>query len=251
MSNEKRLHMRKQIWQRLAEVAYPDSRFHFDFSQFIPDFEGSAVAVENLLADLAWKDAETIFIAPDNCLEELRYQAIRQGKKLIVSTYGIRRGFVYLTNENINPHNYELAATLDGMEKVGSIYGIEDLKDKVMKIDLMITGGSVISSINGIRFGKGHGFFDLEWGIFYTVKLVCSSTPVFAVAHDCQVIDSSLEPSVVDSACDKIFTPKQVIEIKNPQKPKCGIMWERLESGMLGDIPVLSELKFIFSDSLY
>ena len=245
MDTVERSLMREQIWRNLRKVAHPDSRFHLQFSQFIPDFEGSSLATANLMCNPAWINAGTVFIAPDNCLAELRYQAIRQGKKLIVSTYGIRRGFVYLTNEKINPHDYELAATLDGMERLGLTYGLAGLKGIVKKIDLMITGGSVISSANGIRFGKGHGYFDLEWAIFYTTKLVFTDTPVFAVVHDCQVIEYFLEPSVVDSACDGIFTPTQVIGIRNPQKPKCGILWDKLESGMLEDIPVLSELKLM------
>ena len=36
------------------------------------------------------------------------------------------------------------------------------------KIDLMLTGASAVSK-NGVRFGKGHGFFDLEWGMFVLI----------------------------------------------------------------------------------
>ena len=40
--------IRRQVWMQLHEVAKPDSRFHWDFNLFIPDFEGSAACVERL-----------------------------------------------------------------------------------------------------------------------------------------------------------------------------------------------------------
>lgn len=38
--------------------------------------------------------------------------------------------------------------------------------------------------MEGVRFGKGHGFFDLEWGMFSDLKLVDENPPVVAVVHD-------------------------------------------------------------------
>ena len=33
--------VRERIWSRLREVALPDSRFHLDFAEVIPDFQGN------------------------------------------------------------------------------------------------------------------------------------------------------------------------------------------------------------------
>ena len=38
--------LRRVVWDRLAQVAKPDSRFHLDFTSFIPDFEGSSKCVD-------------------------------------------------------------------------------------------------------------------------------------------------------------------------------------------------------------
>ena len=43
--------------------------------------------------------------------------------------------------------------------------------------------GSAVS-LDGVRFGKGHGFFDLEWGMFTELGIVDDSTPVAAVVHE-------------------------------------------------------------------
>ena len=36
--------IRQQIWSKLHHVARPDTRFHLNFAEVIPDFEGSEMA---------------------------------------------------------------------------------------------------------------------------------------------------------------------------------------------------------------
>lgn len=44
---------RAAVWTDLYQVAKPDSRFHLDFNEYIPDFEGSQAATARL-AVLDW-----------------------------------------------------------------------------------------------------------------------------------------------------------------------------------------------------
>ena len=48
MSDRKQV--RQQVWDKLRGVAKPDSRFHFDFNEYIPDFAGSDAALARLTA---------------------------------------------------------------------------------------------------------------------------------------------------------------------------------------------------------
>jgi len=232
---------RHEVWEALREVARPDSRFHFDFGEFIPDFEGSERALANLLALSLYADSNLIFITPDNCLEELRAQALRDGKTILVPTYGIRRGFVKLSPDDV-PQGHEVYASwLDGMEHFGQRVSLHEI-EQLGPLDFLVTGGSVISQ-QGVRFGKGHGYFDLEWAMMYTVGVATAATPVIAFVHDCQVADIELEPSPFDTVCDIIVTPSRVIQVQDANKPTVGIVWEKLAPGMLEDIPPLQELK--------
>ena len=70
--------VRARVFQDLRRVARPDSRFHFDFAEFIADFEGSEDAARRLMAHPAWEFSHFAFITPDNCLEWLLWQALRQ-----------------------------------------------------------------------------------------------------------------------------------------------------------------------------
>ena len=85
--------VREKIWGRLKDVAIPDSRFHLNFAEVIPDFVGSEKATDRLVAEPAFRDGDYAFITPDNCLVDLRRRMLLAGKTMVVSTYGIYRGF--------------------------------------------------------------------------------------------------------------------------------------------------------------
>jgi 5-formyltetrahydrofolate cyclo-ligase len=230
------------VWEQLRQVAVPDSRFHYNFNEYIPDFEDSEWATDRLCALKIYQEARAVFITPDNCLEQLRAQAIRDRKAQIVTTYGIRRGLVELLPEDVPPGQEAFAGVLDGMEKFGRYLSLAELRSRYERIDLLVTGGSVVST-TGIRFGKGHGFFDLEWAFLYELGVVSVDTPLVAFVHDCQVVELELEAKPYDTLCDLIVTPTRVIHVPHPHKPTVGILWDKLEAGMVDAIPPLQELR--------
>ena len=229
------------MWSELQQVAEPDSRFHLDFNEYIPDFAGSALAAERLMSLEIYEQASVLLITPDNCLEGLRAQAARDGKTQIVPTYGIRRGLVELRPSDVPEGLERYAVLLDAIEDLGRPVSLAQLRERY-RIDLVVTGASAVS-VNGVRFGKGHGYFDLEWAMLYRIGVVDEKTPVVAFVHDCQVVETRLETSPYDTVCDRIVTPTRVIEIEGAQKPTVGVLWERLEPGMMEEIPPLRELK--------
>lgn len=233
--------VRERVWNDLRKVALPDSRFHFDFGEFIADFEGSAAAVERLTSHRYYRDANILFIAPDNCIEQLRLKALRDGKTVLMTTYSIRRGFWLLDPGEIASADYEKAAMLDGMERLARPVSLDEIA-ALPSVDYLVTGTGAINH-DGVRFGKGHGFFDVEWAILYTLGRISKQTPAAAVVHDCQLLDETLYPDIFDTVADVVFTPTRTIEVSDPQKPTCGILWDRLDPHMLDTIPPLQELK--------
>jgi 5-formyltetrahydrofolate cyclo-ligase len=217
--------IRERIWSRLEEVAKPDSRYHLFFSEVIPDFQGSEIATDRVMALSALPSAKLAFITPDNCLVELRRRFIEAGTPFVMSTYGIYRGFLYMASGMV-PKGAELyAAWLDGMEHFG-----------------MVTGASAVS-MEGVRFGKGHGFFDLEWGMFSDLKLVDESTPVVAVVHDVQVVEDKLQPSETDIVVDYIATPSRMITVQRRTRRPQGVKWELLDAKQIAHTPPIRELQ--------
>ncbi len=68
------------------------------------------------------------------------------------------------------------------MEQLGRPISLEQILGRG-RFDLMVTGASAVS-VNGVRFGKGHGYFDLEWGMFTDIGVADERSPVIAVVHD-------------------------------------------------------------------
>lgn len=240
---------RGQIHFDLLQVAIPDSRHHLDLTAFIPDFVDSARATAQLTQLPIYRSSSTIFVAPDNSLEAVRARALYDGKRVLTSTYGLRRGFHLLDPARIAASEYRYAAMLDGMERVvgGEAIGLAEVAARGMEVPLMVTGTAAVEGGSGVRIGKGHGYFDLEWAMLFALGVVDGRTKVATVVHDCQVIDGGWDagvvPEVFDTACDVIVTPTRVIEVAAAAKPTCGIVWELLQPGMLEDIPPLQELK--------
>lgn len=266
--------VRARVWAPLRAVAVPDSRFNLDFGEYITDFAGSARATDRLCALLCYRDARVLFVAPDNCLEDLRRRALRAGKRLLVTTYGIRRGFVLLDPAEVKARWAALvggegdddaggdagwvwfAATLDGMERLGRPVTLQQIREGIhhhgdekdagagAAIPLMVTGTGAVND-RGVRFGKGHGYFDLEWAMLGAVGAIdLRETRAVALIHDCQLLlGEKLRPEPFDTVCDFVVTPERTVAVDGAQKPTCGILWDMLQEGMLEDIPPLRELK--------
>ncbi|MFW6381455.1 MAG: 5-formyltetrahydrofolate cyclo-ligase [Bacillota bacterium] len=234
---------RAEVWGDLQKVAAPDSRFHWDFNEFIPDYEGSKRCTERLVKLPEYRDETSIiFITPDNNLNSLRARCIKDGKPFIMPTYGIRRGFLYLDPGQVPDGQEIFASTLDGMDYFGRRVTLDQIKEITDDIEPLVTGASVIT-LSGIRCGKGHGFFDLEWAMLRMKGLVDEKTSIYAVAHACQVVEGlELEPTEFDSVVDGIITNEEFIPIDSRHPKPEGIVWDKLEEGMLENIPPLQQL---------
>jgi 5-formyltetrahydrofolate cyclo-ligase len=241
MSNTKIV--REKIWGRLKDVAIPDSRFHLNFAEVIPDFVGSEKATDRLVAEPFFTKGRYAFITPDNCLVDLRRRMLLAGQSMVVSTYGIYRGFRLLEPSMVPPGQELFAAWLDGIEHFGQPITLAEVAARG-RFDFMVTGASAVS-LDGVRFGKGHGFFDLEWGMFTDVGIVDEATPVSAVVHDVQVVEDKLFPSPTDILVDVIATPTRLIRVERRAARPRGIKWELLHPEQISQTPPLQELQKI------
>ena len=233
--------VRERIWSRLKDVALPDSRFHLDFASVIPDFAGSSAATDRITALPVYESSGYAFVTPDNCLTELRRRMLEAGKTMVVSTYGIYRGFFLLEPGMVPEGQAQFAAWLDGLEHFGRPIGLEEIARRG-RFDCMVTGASAVS-LDGVRFGKGHGFFDLEWGMFTDLGLADEKTPVIACVHDVQVVEDKLYPSPTDILVDLIATPTRLIEVDRQAPRPRGVKWELLEPEQIAATPPLQELQ--------
>ena len=92
-----------------------------------------------------------------------------RGPVIVRSSAHIKRGFWLLDPAKIPKDRYLYAATLDGMERHCTHMSLADIRGKLPRLDYMITGTGAINE-EGVRFGKGHGLFDAEWGMLCTAS---------------------------------------------------------------------------------
>ena len=110
-------------------------------------------------------------------------------------------------------------------------------------MDLIVTGTGAINQA-GVRFGKSHCFLDLEWAMLTNIGVVHRSLPCIAVVHDRQVLAEELKPEVFDTVFEHIVTPTRVVQIEGPvRRPTCEILRDKLQPGMLENIPQLQEMQ--------
>jgi 5-formyltetrahydrofolate cyclo-ligase len=233
---------RERIWGEMARVCRPDSRFHWDFSSFIADFEGSDVCAQRVRELASYQAAERVFITPDNATEHLRRYAMLDGKTIVMTTYAITRGFLILEPGTVPAGEERYAATLDGMDTFARPTTLAELA-KGAAIPLLATGGSAVAT-NGVRFGKGHGYFDLEWALLSEVGCANGASEIVDLVHDCQVVEDDLTGLSHDAPVDWIITPTRALRAEHSAEREPGrVYWDLLEGSPLSSTPPVQELR--------
>lgn len=233
--------LRRSVWEDLAAVARPDSRFHLRFSEFIPDFVGSDEAVVRLLAEPGLARPRHVFVTPDNSLVGLRERWLAAGVSMVVSSYNMARGFLHLPPGCVPAGHERYAAWLDGLEHFGVPVDLAGLA-ALGRFDVVVTGAAAVAA-SGVRYGRGHGWFDLEWRLFAELGLVSDDTPIATVVHDVQLLEQPLFPSEDDVLVDLICTPTRTLRVQRTQPRPRRIDWSCIDEAQWRATPALTELR--------
>ena len=139
------------------------------------------------------------------------------------------------------PGEERYAATLDGADRYGHPLSLAELAAGGV-FGLLVTGSAAVS-VTGVRFGKGHGYFDLEWAMLSELGLIDGRTEVVALVHDCQVVEEPLPAQPHDVVVDRIVTPTRTVDVDHPPRPPGRIRWDALRGGELKDLGVVAQLE--------
>lgn len=231
---------REPALDALRAVARPDHRHHWDLGEFIADFDGSAAATDRVTAWAAYADAAVVFATPDNCLRRLRERALLDGKRLLVATCGIGRGFLALDGSGLSPVEMALASTMEAIDELARPVTLAAIA-RSWRPDLLVTGALAVTAA-GLRLGKGRGYFDLEFAMLREADAVAPDVAIAAVVHDVQVIEGGVPVRAHDVVVDVIATPTRAIRTGRMGPRTAALEWERLDEGTLRSTPPLAEL---------
>jgi 5-formyltetrahydrofolate cyclo-ligase len=228
--------VRKDVWRTLERLNL--AKFPRPVFGRIPNFVGAETAVKRLRELLEFQRARVVKVNPDSPQRPARKLVLSSGKLLIMPTPRLKGGFLLLDPKSIPKRAYDEASTIKGAFKYGKPISLNE----VPKIDLMIAG-SVAVSRDGSRIGKGGGYSEIEFAVLKEVGAISDDVPVITTVHDVQVTNH-LPQDEHDVPVDVIVTPSKVIRTQRRAKPK-GVIWRKVTSQMLNDMPVLKELRTI------
>lgn len=198
-----------EIVERTSRVAHADSRFGRDFSQFIPCFDGAEIAARNVVELPECRAAKRVFITPDNAVAPVRQLLIQGGVDLVVPSYGLHRGFLEVNPVVMPASAVPHSGWLDSIEHYGRSLTLDELAAGGA-MDLVIAGAFAVT-LQGLRFGMGDFYLDIEWAILRSLGVVTDQTLVIAVVHDAQTTAEDFEPLPTNVTADLIVTPSRTI----------------------------------------
>lgn len=225
--------IRREIWGKMEKLNI--ATFPRPVFGRIPNFIGAEKAAKKLRELPEWKQAKMIFINPDSPQRPVRTFALMDGKKVVVSSPRIKKGFLLLDPDRIPRNKYWEAATIRGAFRYG-----RKIHPSEVKIDMKVTG-SVAVDRKGGRIGKGHGYSDIEYGILKEYGAITDKTPIVTTVHDIQVVEK-IPVAHHDMPVDIIVTPTRVIRTNTAYKKPPGILWDKVDARMMNEIPLLKEL---------
>lgn len=143
----------------------------------IPNFRGADVAALRLREIREYVGARVVLVGPDSPQFHVRRMALLDGKKVIMPTPRLRRGFLIIDPAKVGGRVDE-ASTIRG----AFIYGSR--VPQVCDVDFVVEG-SVAVDLAGRRLGKGGGYGDVE------IRMAKEANPCVKVAttvHSLQVL---------------------------------------------------------------
>jgi len=170
----------------------------------IPNFVGAEKAAQNLRNLREYNEAKVVFCNPDSPQKPVRETALKDGKTMVMATPKLRQGFLLIDPKNIPSNRISQASTIRGAFQYG-----RPIEPNKTKIDLFIAG-SVATSIDGGRPGKGTGYSDQEHSILKNAGSLTAQTPIVTTVHDIQIVDK-IPKEEWDVPVDIIVTPTQII----------------------------------------
>lgn len=196
--------LRTAVWPQLRMVARPHPILGFDFDNFIADFDGSTRCADLICALPSYQQAQAVFVTPDESTLTVRQRVLEDGKILVVTTFGITRGFRMVRPADLPDGGAEQAASMEWLHEVAPSVTLAGLAG--LSISFLVTGAGAVTD-GGIRLGKGHGYFDLEWAMLSEIGALSVEPVVVGVVHDCQRLHVTTDAAAHDVPLDMVVLP--------------------------------------------
>jgi len=204
--------------------------------------------VAELVRRLAqYREAKRIFVGPTARLQQIRINALTDGKELLAPAPGLKEGFYLLAPYEIPFKHLNYAVGYKGMAQYGRRVAVDELCQG--PVGLLITDCLAVDSA-GYFVGDGKGFFDLAVAILAELHGLTPNAEAYAVGEQAQLLGQEIERGAWDVRLNGFITPEG-IALHNPgSHVEQSVLWDMLPPKRIRKITPLWKLSMQLKDAM-
>lgn len=198
--------------------------------EMVHRMEGSLKKCSERLRSLpAYRKAQIMYVSLNPLMEQVRYNALMDGKMLVVPSPQLKRGFFLLDPSSITPSTRLAAVRTNRVEQFGRKINFK--ADKKPFIDLTISEVVAADVRTGALLCDGTGFYDLHLGIMGLLGWLKRDCIVVA----CPGIENSEDPFDIpvkenDSIADYVVMASGIARVNKDGSGRPPLIGEILDA---------------------
>ena len=194
-----------------------------------------------------YRDAKRIFVGPTARLQQVRINALNDGKELLVPAPGLKEGFYLLLPYEIPFKHLGYAVGYKGLAQYGRRVAVEELCRK--PVGLLITDCQAVDTA-GYFVGEGKGFFDLAVAILAEAHGLTQEAEAYGLGEKEQILAQEIERAVWDIRLNGFITAEGIV-LRNPGGyADRKVLWDLLPPKRIRKITPLWKLNMQIKDAL-
>jgi 5-formyltetrahydrofolate cyclo-ligase len=194
-----------------------------------------------------YRDAKRIFVGPAARLQQIRINALTDGKELLVPAPGLKEGFYLLAPYGIPFKQLSFAVGYNGLAQYGRRVVGEELGQ--IPVGLLVTDCLAVDPA-GYFVGEGNGFFDLAVAILAELHGLSPQAEAYAVGEPAQILAQEIEHGGWDVRLNGFITAEGIVLPHSGGHADRRILWETLPPKRIRKITPLWKLNMQIKDGL-
>jgi len=194
-----------------------------------------------------YRDAKRIFVGPTARLQQIRINALTDGKELLVPAPGLKEGFYLLAPYEIPFKHLAFAVGYNGLVQYGRKVAVEELCRQ--PVGLLLTDCLAVDPA-GYFVGEGKGFFDLAVAILAELKGLSTDVEAYGLGEHEQLLGQEIEHYDWDVRLNGFITQDGISLNNAGSHAERKILWDMLPPKRIRKITPLWKLSMQIKDAL-
>lgn len=212
-----------------------------------PEGKASGKSAELVRRLDGYQEAKRIFVGPTARLQQVRINALTDGKELLVPAPGLKEGFYLLKPYEIPFKHLSYAVGYKGLVQYGRKVAEEELCR--VPVGLLLTDCLAVDPA-GYFVGEGKGFFDLAIAILAELHGLAPEAEAYALGEQEQILAHKIECDVWDIRLNGFITPERIALHNSGGHAGRRILWDLLTPKRIRKITPLWKLSMQIKDAL-